>query len=105
MRTALGFAPDLAAKLYRWARGQDDAPVAPRPPPKTLSVQMSLTPEPLARHPSTVGQPAVASESSSERIHTMHPVTMLRPLSKSLFLPAAASEHTMSCCAHGNRNA
>jgi hypothetical protein len=70
MQSALGFPPDLAARLHGWARGQDDAPVTPRPPPKTLSVQMSLTPEPLPMHPSTVGQQAVAGSSRGERRRT-----------------------------------
>jgi len=42
MRHSLGFPADLAAKLHQWARGRDDAPVAERPPPKTLSVQVTF---------------------------------------------------------------
>lgn len=136
MRTALGFPADVAAKLYRWARGRDAAPVAPRPPPKTLSVQvscylclrilapckvspdaramrqtgtshlreysidmrgtpytrcmvipmpqMSLTPEALPMHPSQVGQPAVASDSTGERVDispALHVTTLPAPCS------------------------
>lgn len=42
MRHSLGFPADLAAKLHQWASGRDDAPVAERPPPKTLSVQVTF---------------------------------------------------------------
>ena len=76
MQSALGFPQDLAARLHGWARGRDEAAVAPRPPPKTLSVQMSLTPEPLPMHPSTVGQQAVAGSSRGERCRVDHRLTL-----------------------------
>jgi len=40
LRETLGFDADVAAKLRRLCRGLDDTPVAERPPPKTLSVQV-----------------------------------------------------------------
>ena len=56
MHQDLGIARERAAKLAQWAWGQCSAPVAERPPPKSLSVQMSLTPVPLAMHPSFEGK-------------------------------------------------
>ncbi|PSC72656.1 protease 2 isoform A [Micractinium conductrix] len=44
--------PAAAAQLAQWCRGLDDTPVQDRGPPKSLSVQMSLTPQPLPMHPS-----------------------------------------------------
>ena len=44
---ALGFTAERAQQLCAWARGECDAAVEERAPPKTLSVQMSLTPVPL----------------------------------------------------------
>lgn len=40
LRETLGFDAEVAAKLRRLCRGIDDSPVAERPPPKTLSVQV-----------------------------------------------------------------
>ncbi len=71
MRT-LGLAPDVAARLHRWCRGRDDAPVVERAPPKTLSVQMSLTPEPLPMHPAQAGHPAVGSDSAGALLSPVH---------------------------------
>ncbi len=56
----LGFAPDQAKQLSEWSHGLDSSPVAERPPPKTLSIQMTLTPIPLAMHPSMGRDIAVA---------------------------------------------
>ena len=42
LRETLGFDADVAAKLQRLCRGVDDTPVAERPPPKTLSVQVRI---------------------------------------------------------------
>ena len=56
----LGFAPDQAKQLSEWSHGQDASPVVERPPPKTLSIQMTLTPIPLAMHPSLGRDIAVA---------------------------------------------
>lgn len=42
----------MAAALWAWCRGRSDEDVAEKGPPKTLSVQISLTPVPLAMHPS-----------------------------------------------------
>ena len=47
----LGFLAERAQQLVAWARGECSAVVAERPPAKSLSVQMSLTPTPLAAHP------------------------------------------------------
>lgn len=47
----LGFSAERAQQLVAWARGECAAVVAERPPAKSLSVQMSLTPTPLAAHP------------------------------------------------------
>ncbi|EFN58875.1 hypothetical protein CHLNCDRAFT_140768 [Chlorella variabilis] len=46
----LGLKPAAAAQLAQWCRGVDTTPE--RGPPKTLSVQMSLTPQLLPMHPS-----------------------------------------------------
>ena len=86
MQSALGFPPDLAARLHGWARGRDEAPVAPRPPPKTLSVQMSLTPEPLPMHPSTIGQQAVAGGSCGERCRIQNSAELARHVSLAVWL-------------------
>lgn len=56
----LGFAPEQAQQLSEWSHGRDKAPVAERPPPKTLSIQMTLTPIPLVMHPSMGRDIAVA---------------------------------------------
>ena len=52
----MGFTRERAQQLAQWAWGQCSAPVAQRAPAKTLSVQMSLTPTPLAMHPSFQGK-------------------------------------------------
>lgn len=56
----LGFAADQAKQLSEWSHGLDASPVAERPPPKTLSIQMTLTPIPLVMHPSMGRDIAVA---------------------------------------------
>ena len=56
----LGFAADQAKQLSEWSHGFDASPVAERPPPKTLSIQMTLTPIPLVMHPSMGRDIAVA---------------------------------------------
>ena len=56
----LGFAAEQAQQLTEWSHGQDSAAVAERPPPKTLSILMSLTPIPLVMHPSMGRDIAVA---------------------------------------------
>ncbi|DBA78854.1 TPA: hypothetical protein ACH3X1_008741 [Trebouxia sp. C0004] len=56
----LGFAADQAEQLSEWSHGFDASPVAERPPPKTLSIQMTLTPIPLVMHPSMGRDIAVA---------------------------------------------
>ncbi|KAL3138106.1 hypothetical protein ABBQ38_005336 [Trebouxia sp. C0009 RCD-2024] len=56
----LGFAPDQAKQLADWSHGDDSSPVIKRPPPKTLSIQMTLTPIPLVMHPSMGRDIAVA---------------------------------------------
>lgn len=56
----LGFASEPAQQLSDWSHGRDHAPVAERPPPKTLSIQMTLTPIPLVMHPSMGRDIAVA---------------------------------------------
>ncbi|KAK9863912.1 hypothetical protein WJX84_000340 [Apatococcus fuscideae] len=60
LREDLGFQPDIAAQLWAWCRGQCEEEVAERGPPKTLSVQISLTPVPLAMHPSQGAQVSAA---------------------------------------------
>lgn len=39
----LGVKPAVAQQLHGWARGLDPSPVQEREPPRTLSVQMTLT--------------------------------------------------------------
>ena len=48
LQSELGFAHDQALQLYGWARGRDASAVTEQPPPKMLSIQMTLTPVPLA---------------------------------------------------------
>lgn len=60
LRQDLGFQPDVAASLWAWCRGQCEEEVAEKGPPKTLSVQISLTPVPLAMHPSAGAQVSAA---------------------------------------------
>jgi len=62
----LGFAADQAKQLSEWSRGFDASPVAERPPPKTLSIQMTLTPIPLVMHPSMGRDIAVAGGKAGE---------------------------------------
>ncbi|KAL4440655.1 hypothetical protein ABPG77_000364 [Micractinium sp. CCAP 211/92] len=52
MEQLLGLKPAAAAQLHAWCRGLDNTPVQDRGPPKTLSVQMSLTPQLVSMHPS-----------------------------------------------------
>jgi hypothetical protein len=52
LESELGLKPAAAAQLAQWCRGLDATPVQERGPPKTLSVQMSLTPQLLKMHPS-----------------------------------------------------
>ena len=52
LESELGLKPAAAAQLAQWCRGLDSTPVQERGPPKTLSVQMSLTPQLLKMHPS-----------------------------------------------------
>ena len=56
----LGFTADQAKQLAEWSHGLDSGQVAERPPPKTLSIQMTLTPIPLVMHPSMGRDIAVA---------------------------------------------
>lgn len=56
----------------RWGLGHDESPVKVRQPPKALSVQMSITPLPLQRHPDAVGTAALAGESAGP--HRSQPV-------------------------------
>ncbi|KAK9798496.1 hypothetical protein WJX73_001735 [Symbiochloris irregularis] len=65
LRQDLGFTRDRAAQLAQWARGECSAAVAVRPPPKSLSVQMSLTPVPLPMHPSFQGRSVCDDPSST----------------------------------------
>ncbi|KAK9831624.1 hypothetical protein WJX74_003145 [Apatococcus lobatus] len=60
LRQDLGFQPDVAASLWAWCRGQCEEEVAEKGPPKTLSVQISLTPVPLAMHPAAGAQVSAA---------------------------------------------
>ena len=62
----LGYAADQAKQLSDWSRGLDASPVAERPPPKTLSIQMTLTPIPLVMHPSMGRDIAVAGGKAGE---------------------------------------
>lgn len=56
----------------RWSCGHDDAVVAPRAPPKSLSVQMSITPQTRPRHPAAVAAGvAVAEEDTGVRPHPL----------------------------------
>lgn len=57
LHTTFGFPEDFSVKLLGWSRGLDGAEVAERPPPKTLSVQMSLTPQLLPIHPNQLEPP------------------------------------------------
>lgn len=68
----LGFAADQAQQLSEWSHGRDSAPVAERPPPKTLSIQMTLTPIPLVMHPSMGRDIAVAGGKAGTHRAEMH---------------------------------
>ena len=48
LQSELGFPHDQALQLHGWARGRDASAVSEQPPPKMLSIQMTLTPVPLA---------------------------------------------------------
>ena len=65
LRQDLGFTRERARQLAQWGWGQCSAPVTKREPPKTLSVQMSLTPVPLAMHPSFEGRSVCDDDSST----------------------------------------
>ena len=65
LRQDLGFTKERANQLAQWAWGNCSAPVEERPPPKSLSVQMSLTPVPLAMHPSFQGRSVCDDDSTS----------------------------------------
>ena len=67
----LGFASDQARQLSEWSHGVDASPVAERPPPKTLSIQMTLTPIPLVMHPSMGRDIAVAGGKAGEFLHVL----------------------------------
>ncbi len=62
----LGLTSDMSTSVWAWCRGQCDEAVAEKGPPKTLSVQISLTPVPLTMHPSQGGQVSAAGGKPGE---------------------------------------
>ena len=68
----LGFPPEQAKQLSEWSRGRDASAVVERAPPKTLSIQMTLTPIPLAMHPSMGRDIAVAGGRAGAVQQTLH---------------------------------
>ncbi|KAL4457562.1 hypothetical protein ABPG75_012427 [Micractinium tetrahymenae] len=75
MEQLLGLKPAAAAQLHGWCRGLDDTPVQDRGPPKTLSVQMSLTPQLLSMHPSQ----GLTVSASGGRAGVLEPLVTGRP--------------------------
>ena len=72
LRQDLGLQPDVAASLWGWCRGQCQDEVAEKGPPKTLSVQISLTPVPLAMHPSAGAQVSAAGGKAGGLSYSNH---------------------------------
>lgn len=65
LRQELGFTRERARQLAEWGWGRCSLPVTPRQPPKSLSVQMSLTPIPLPMHPSFSGRSVCDDDSAT----------------------------------------
>ena len=76
----LGFASEQARQLSEWSHGIDASSVAERPPPKTLSIQMTLTPIPLVMHPSMGRDIAVAGGKAGEALRVLPIAVKLQQL-------------------------
>ena len=107
----LGFASDQARQLSEWSHGVDASPVAERPPPKTLSIQMTLTPIPLVMHPSMGRDIAVAGGKAGEPRHVLPTAVKLhkfsfQTVSESCFNPEQYKSNlpgfsSLACSMHG----
>lgn len=66
LQTLCELPPESAQTLLHLAHGRDDRVPAPKPPPQTISLQMTLTPVPVAMHPSWRGDGAAHAVAGSK---------------------------------------
>jgi hypothetical protein len=64
LQSLCGLSGAMAAQLWEYGGGRDSQLPTVRPPPKTLSVQTSLTPVPIAMHPSCAGRAVATGDSN-----------------------------------------
>ena len=66
LQTLCDLSADSAQTLLHLAHGRDDRVPAPKPPPQTISLQMTLTPVPCAMHPSWRGEGTAQAAAGSK---------------------------------------